>query len=740
MAVPVLVFVAWGALAFGAVYDWAYAVLLVLCGATAVWGLARGVPGVRRQVCLPLLAGMLLTGAAIGVQLIPLDRAALMRLSPATDDFLRQYDVTYAFQVVTETREAATRAERRATRTTTPGVAPESGGGTTPGVVAGVVATPGVVAASMVTHPLSVNPAKTRLGLLFFIVFCALVLGLARGLDGFDLRIIAPGLAIVGTLMAFIAIVQAALWNGKVYGFWEPVNAGAQAYGPFINRNHFAGWMLMALPVVMAAFAARVSRGMTGVEPGWRNRAMWFATPEANRAALTGFAILVMSVSLAMSFSRSGIAGLVLAMIVAGALVVRRQATAVRKGFMAGYLLMIVVAAIGWAGLDTIVTRFSAADAGLADRAGAWADALRIHGLFPLFGTGFNTYGTATTVLQQYRAGEAHFVEAHSDYLQILVEGGYLVAVPAAILLLLFGWQVAARFREGNDDETGRWIRMGAVTGIFAILLQEAGEFSLQMPGNFALFAVLCAIAVRRSSVRARGEARPRENADARPSERRYERVGGDSDGSSGPASHPPASPGGRGPATALIVAVALAAASGAACGGSSEKPAVESRYSKTTGKLELLVYDTNKDGTPDAWTHMDGTRLLRMDIDRDFNGVVDRWEYYAADGSIEKVGFSRASDGQVDAWAFQGGRGEIVRIEISTRRDGTVSRWEMYESGALVRAEEDSDGDGKVDKWETYRDGALASTALDTRRTGAPDRRLIYGTDGVRVEKIGKD
>lgn len=731
MAVPVLVFVAWGALAFGAVYGWAYAVLLALCGATAVWGLARRVPSVRRQVCLPLLAGMLLTGAAIGVQLMPIHRAALVRLSPATDDFLRQYDVTYAFQVVAETREAATRAERAgapATTTTTPATP------TTPGVV-----TPGAVVAGIVTHPLSINPAKTRLGLLFFVVFGALVLGLARGLDGWDLRTFAPGLAIIGTVMALIAIVQAALWNGKVYGFWEPVNAGAQAYGPFINRNHFAGWMLMALPVVMASFAARVARGMTGVEPGWRNRAMWFATPEANRAALTGFAILIMSLSLAMSFSRSGIAGFVLAMLAAGALVVRRQATAVRKGFMAGYLALIVVAAIGWAGLDTIVTRFSVADAGLADRAGAWADALRIHRSFPLFGTGVNTYGTATTLLQQYRAGEAHFVEAHSDYLQVLVEGGYLVAVPAAILLLLFAWQTAARFREGHDDETGRWIRMGAVTGIFAILLQETGEFSLQMPGNFALFAVLCAIAVRRSSVRGRGEARAGARVEPRAETRRYARDDGPEPASDAQREAAAGRPAG---AVALAVAFALAAASTAACGGSGsgDTSSVEARYSKATGKLELLVYDTNKDGKPDAWTHMDGTRLLRMEIDRDFNGVVDRWEYYAADGSLEKVGFSRANDGQVDAWAFQGGKGEIVRIEISTRRDGTVSRWEMYDAGALVRAEEDSDGDGRVDKWETYRDGALVSTALDTRRTGAPDRRLIYGPDGVRVEKIGKD
>jgi hypothetical protein len=69
-----------------------------------------------------------------------------------------------------------------------------------------------------------------------------------------------------------IGIIQKALWSGKVYGFWEPINKGVTAFGPFINRNHFAGWMLMALPLAVGYFAALVARGMVGVKPGWRNR------------------------------------------------------------------------------------------------------------------------------------------------------------------------------------------------------------------------------------------------------------------------------------------------------------------------------------------------------------------------------------------------------------------------------------------------------------------------------------
>ena len=45
---------------------------------------------------------------------------------------------------------------------------------------------------------------------------------------------------------------------------------------------------------------------------------------------------------------------------------------------------------------------------------------------------------------------------------------------------------------------TGWWLRRGAVTGLIAIALQETVEFSLQMPGNAVLFALLCAVALHR--------------------------------------------------------------------------------------------------------------------------------------------------------------------------------------------------------------------------------------------------
>jgi len=492
----ILLIIAWGALAFGSVYDWARWPLLIACVVAGAWGFVRTVPHTRRRVITPVLAGLLIVAVAVGFQLVPLDRHTLRAWSPATHAFLEQYNLQYAMAAA--------------------GDASDVGRGFSPDVPAGHEGPAstrnddrGAEAPPRLRHPLSIDPPKTWLGLGLLVGFGFMLLGLARGIGGRDLRVFAPGIVTLGVLMSMIGIIQKALWNGKVYGFWEPINVGTIAFGPFINRNHFAGWMLLALPVAVGYFASLVAKGMVGVQPGWRNRIIWFSTPDASRAVLTGFGILVMGLALALTLSRSGIACFLVAMLASGFNVLRRQATTMKGRLLSTYMAMVFVAAIAWVGIDTIGARFAEVDWKLGGRAGAWEDAWRIHQSFPWFGTGLNTYGSATLLLQRFEKATAHYVEAHNDYLQLLVEGGWLVAVPALVLIALFARQVRRRFREGLDDRTGYWVRLGAVTGIVAIAFQEIVEFSLQMPGNAALFTILCAIAVRRASVKARSDPRP---------------------------------------------------------------------------------------------------------------------------------------------------------------------------------------------------------------------------------------
>src|ERR1700730_7408402 len=129
------------------------------------------------------------------------------------------------------------------------------------------------------------------------------------------------------------------------------------------------------------------------------------------------------------------------------------------------------------------------------------------------------------------------------------------------------------------------------------------------------------------------------------------------------------------------------------ACGSdqSHARKNIEPIYDQQTGRLKQLNYDSKNSGKFDTVSYMDGARVLRIEIDTDGAGKVDRWEYYGADQKLAKVGFSRAKDGKEDAWSYAGPDGKIERIEVSTRRDGKISRTEHYEKALPSRAEEDN-------------------------------------------------
>lgn len=444
-AAGTIILIVWGALSFGAVYPWAYLPLFAGCAVVgaAAWFQRRRADSTD----VGLVASLALLAVVVGLQLVPLPSGAIRWLSPETDGFLGRYAVGY------------------------PALSPR--------------------------HPLSIVPGLTMLGLAALVTLSVFFVGLSRVLTRNDTLNIARGVIVLGVVLALVGIVQKAVWNGKIYGFWTPITPG-DSFGPFVNRNHFAGWMLMALPLAVGWFCGRIATGMRQVKPGLRNRMIWLSSPDASETIMVGFGVLLMALSLTLSMSRSGILGLLVALVISGWFVARRQAAGSRRVLVAAYLVMVVFVAVGWTGFDNVGARFAQGDAaGSGGRLEIWADSWRLARKFPFAGSGLNTYGSAMLVHQTVNLRE-HLAEAHNDYLQLLAEGGALVCIPAAIAIGVVGWTVRRRFRGLSAEGTDYWIRVGAVTGILAIALQEAADFSLQMPGNAVLFALLLALAARR--------------------------------------------------------------------------------------------------------------------------------------------------------------------------------------------------------------------------------------------------
>lgn len=468
LTAAVVTTLAWGVFAFGAVYPWAYRPLLAACAVIGVAGCCWPRPASHR-LNAPLLIGLAAVVAAAAVQLIPLPGGALSRISPSTPAFLDRYDVAFAFRSTLE-------------RTSGP-----------------VCESPGA-AGRRAAHPLSIDPPSTARAVAFVAAFGALLIGTAAMLSSrrSDPATLVRGLIVLGALVGLSGIVQRASFDGLIYGFWQPRGKGA-IFGPFVNRNHFAGWMLMAAPLAIGYLCGIVDRERRRAAQGWRDTLLWFASAEANRVLLVAIAILVMALSIVLTVSRSGLMGLTMALLVIAALVVRSDPSRSHRRLVTGCLLMLPVALIAWVGIDAALNRFAQiGDASLTGRVALWRETLQIARDFPLTGAGLNTFGPLMLFYEKSDPLYQYYA-AHNDVLQIAAEGGLLVGVPALMLLGLFVREVRRRFREARDSRATYWLRVGATTGIVAVATQALVEASLQIPANAALFAVVCAIAVHRA-------------------------------------------------------------------------------------------------------------------------------------------------------------------------------------------------------------------------------------------------
>jgi O-antigen ligase len=449
-AAAIFLLLAWGTFAFGAVYPWAYVPLMAGATLTGVACLIQF--GARGRIAVvPAIAFGLVVGAIL-LQTVPLPPELRTALSPAHTPLLSQLEL-------------------------------------------GVLVDPGA------WRPLTIAPTRTFVAAACAASLFLLVIGAACWLSVYGARRFVSGLATVGLILAVAGVAQRPLFGTAIYGFWEPLmlRRPYEPFGPFVLENHFGGWMLLVLPLVMSLACARVARG-TRSQATWHARFAWLGSAEAQQSWLLALATGAMSVSLLLTFSRSAIGAFVLVLALVGGLALRGT-TSRRQRLVALMLVLSTgIGAIAWTGLDRIVTFYREAPwDSLNVRLGPWRDAVSVVQDFWLTGTGMNTYAQAMIVYQRFGVEWAHYSQAHNDYLQVLAEGGLLVAVPAALAIIALAFEVGRRFRETLRGSTSWWLRSGSVVSLLAIGVQETVEFSLQIPGNAVLCALVVAVAIHRS-------------------------------------------------------------------------------------------------------------------------------------------------------------------------------------------------------------------------------------------------
>ena len=459
--------IAWGVLAFGGEYPWAYAPLLVFASTIGILGLAVPAAGSTPR---PLVVPLALIFAAVGLQLCPLPAPVLAALSPAR--LVHDYPALFA-----------------ATVPAAPGPDQAAPGG---------------------PWSISVSPARTLLGAGFLAGLSLFFFGCCRALAVVRASAVVRGLTALGLFVALVAIGQEASDSRLVYGLWWPRKVESSPSAPLINENHLAGWLVMAFAMAVGLLCGGVPRDRSAARPGWWRGIIRLASRDGSAALLAALCAFAMAVAVIFTLSVSGIVSLFVVCGVFSRRLTRRARMAPGRLLVRAGLIALPLAAIGWVGFDVVSEELAMASwSDVGGRVPIWRDTVRIVRDFPVTGTGLNTYGMAMLAYQAHRP-DVHVVEAHNDYLQLAAEGGLLLGLPILLAVAAFVREVRSRFREAADDVRIHGLRVGAVAGLLALAVQSLVDFSLQMPGNAVLFAVLMAIAVHRPPRRAPADSESR--------------------------------------------------------------------------------------------------------------------------------------------------------------------------------------------------------------------------------------
>ncbi|HEY6332480.1 MAG TPA: O-antigen ligase family protein [Blastocatellia bacterium] len=305
------------------------------------------------------------------------------------------------------------------------------------------------------------------------------------------LKGLATFLAVYGLAMSVFALIQHFAWNGKFY--WMIPTRGHAAFGSFVNRNHFAGYMEMLMPIPVGLLIAGAINA---------------------QRILLGFAAMMMGTSILACGSRGGLVALVAEMIfltvASRPLVKARQQKEARSGKSAqassamlrfgavGLISVSIIAGILWIGADSIIDRVSSSvetqdpesNPGYS-REMIWQGTAAMIKANPILGVGLGAYETAYPIYAT-TDGSVVVAQSHNDYLQIVADCGVVGGALAVAFVCLMA-QVTLKSISAHD-KLSSGLALGAATGVFGILIHSLFDFNLQLPSNALLFLMLCAI------------------------------------------------------------------------------------------------------------------------------------------------------------------------------------------------------------------------------------------------------
>jgi O-antigen ligase len=290
-----------------------------------------------------------------------------------------------------------------------------------------------------------------------------------------------------GAVMGVFGLVQ--YFSGSSSVYWlRP--AEASAFGPFFNRDHFAGYMelLIALPVALIV-----------------TRYAW-----GEKRLVYGIAAMFMGVAAIFTLSRAGMISIFALMVFIAAMSFRRRhkltdakerGKAQTASAVAAVVVILAAIAAGviWIGAEPVINRIATGDPTSSDlsktqtfysvRGEIWENTWTMIRHNPLMGVGLGAYETAYPIYARENGMQGVTAEAHNDYLQILADAGVI----GGILALWFIWVLFRAIARGvrSPDPLMAAIALGGGAGLFGLLVHSLFDFNLHLPSHALVFLLL---------------------------------------------------------------------------------------------------------------------------------------------------------------------------------------------------------------------------------------------------------
>jgi len=250
---------------------------------------------------------------------------------------------------------------------------------------------------------------------------------------------------------------------------------GGIPFGPYVNRNHFAGFAELVIPVSLVPLAL-----------GKVRRERWFL--------VSLFAVVPIG-ALFLSASRGGIVSFA---VETGVLVlwllVRR--TAGKHLLSAGAVLLGAFLMVSWLGVQQAVERFSslqALEVTIGKRASMRSDTWHIFLDHPLLGTGLGTLQIVFPPYETLYDGKV-VNHTHNDYLEALAETGIAGGLCCAWFLGVLLFDSLSRLSQPSSAFASA-IQLSALVACLGFLIHSLVDFNLRIPGNALLFLLLANLA-----------------------------------------------------------------------------------------------------------------------------------------------------------------------------------------------------------------------------------------------------